>query len=53
MEYLIHYFSVHISNLNLKFPFFLVSDPVTGLVTEVDTSGFNIDLDSAKIEVEI
>ena len=46
-------FSAHISNLNVKLPFFLVSDPVTGLVTEVDTSGFNIDLDSAKIEVEI
>ena len=46
-------FDAHISNLNVQLPFFLVRDPDTGLVSEVDTSGFNIDLDSAKIDVEI
>ena len=37
----------------MQLPFFLVRDPDTGLVSEVDTSGFNIDIDSAKIDVEI
>jgi len=47
------FFIGHISNLNVQLPFFLVRDPQTGLVSEVDTSGFTIDLDNAVIEVEI
>ena len=43
----------HISNLNVQLPFYLVKDPESGLVSQVDTSGFNIDLDNAKIDVEI
>ena len=43
----------HISNLNVQLPFYLVRNPENGLVSEVDTSGFNIDLDNIKIDIEI
>ena len=43
----------HISNLNVQLPFYLVRNPENGLVSEVDTSGFNIDLDNVKIDIEI
>ena len=46
-------FVANVSNLNIILPFFLERDPETGLVVSVDTSGFNIDLDSAKIAVDI
>ena len=47
------FFVANVSNLNIKLPFFLERDPETGLVVSVDTSGFNIDLDSANIAVDI
>ena len=46
-------FIAHISNLNVQLPFYLVKDPENGLVSEVDTSGFTIDLDNVVIDVEI
>ena len=42
-----------ISKLNIVLPFFLVRDEENGLVTEVDTSGFNIDLDNVEIKLDI
>ena len=38
-----------ISSLTMKLPFYLIRNE-SGLVTEVDTSGFTIDLNNAKIE---
>ena len=46
-------FVAHISKLNVDLPFFLVRDPESGLVSEVDTSGFNIDLDNIEIDLEL
>ena len=46
-------FVAHIKNLNIELPFYLVRDKETGLVSEVDTSGFNIDLDNIGIDLEI
>ena len=43
----------YISKLNIKLPFFLVKDKENGLVSEVDTSGFNIDLDNVDIKLDI
>ena len=45
-------FVAKISTLNVKLPFFLVKNE-SGLITEVDTTGFNIDLDKAQIELDI
>ena len=45
-------FVAKISTLRVKLPFFLVKNE-SGLVTEVDTTGFNIDLDKAQIELDI
>ena len=47
------FFVANVSNLNIKLPFFLKRDPDTGLVVSVNTSGFNIDLDSVNIAVDI
>ena len=41
-----------ISTLNIKLPFFLVKNE-SGLITEVDTTGFIIDLDHAQIKLDI
>ena len=46
-------FTAKISRLNLQLPFFLVKDPKNGLVSEVDTTGFNIDLDKAEIDLDL
>ena len=46
-------FIAHITKLNIELPFYLVRDKETGLVSEVDTTGFNIDLDNIKIDLEI
>ena len=43
----------YISKLNIELPFFLVKDKENGLVSEVDTSGFNIDLDNMDIKLDI
>ena len=45
-------FIAKISSLKIKLPFFLVKNE-TGLVTEVDTTGFNIDIDHAQIDLDI
>ena len=36
----------------MKLPFYLVKNE-SGLITEVDTSGFTIDLDKAQIELDL
>ena len=41
-----------ISSLTVKLPFYLKRNE-SGLVTEVDTSGFSIDLNNAKIELDL
>ena len=46
-------FIAHISKLNVEIPFYLVRDSKTGLVSEVDTSGFNLDIDHADIDFEL
>ena len=46
-------FVAHITKLNVDLPFYLVRDKDTGLVSEVDTSGFNIDLDNVDIDLEL
>ena len=46
-------FIAYISKLNAELPFYLVRDTKTGLVSEVDTSGFTIDLDHMEIDLEL
>ena len=46
-------FVAHISNLNIDLPFYLVRNKENGLVSEVDTSGFNIDLDNVEIDLRL
>ena len=46
-------FIAHVSNLNAQLPFYLVKDPESGLVTEVDTNGLNIDFENIDIELEL
>ena len=41
-----------ISSLTIKLPFYLVKNE-SGFITEVDTSGFNIDFDKAQIELDL
>ena len=41
-----------ISSLTVKLPFFLVKSE-SGLITEVDTTGFTMDLDHAQIKLEL
>ena len=45
-------FLAKISSLTVKLPFYLVKNE-SGLVTEVDTSGFTIDIENAQIELEL
>ena len=45
-------FLAKISSLTVKLPFYLVKNE-SGLVTEVDTSGFTIDIENAHIELEL
>ena len=45
-------FLAKISSLTVKLPLYLVRNE-SGLVTEVDTSGFSIDIENAKIELEL
>ena len=46
-------FIAHISNLNALLPLYLIRDPVTGLVKDVNTNGLNIDFDNLEIEIEL
>ena len=46
-------FLAKISTLSIKLPFFIVKNEKSGLITEVDTTGFNIDLTHAQIELDI
>ena len=41
-----------ISSLTIKLPFYLVKNE-SGFITEVDTSGLNIDFDKAQIELDL
>ena len=45
-------FLAKISSLTVKLPLYLVRNE-SGLVTEVDTSGFTIDIENAQIELEL
>ena len=45
-------FLAKISSLTVKLPFYLVKNE-SGLVTQVDTSGFTIDIENAQIELEL
>ena len=45
-------FLAKISSLTVKLPLYLVRNE-SGLVTEVDTSGFSIDIENAQIELEL
>jgi len=46
-------FIAKISKLNILLPFYLIKDEETGLVSEVDTTGFNIDIDNVVIDLEV
>ena len=46
-------FEAKISKLTVLFPFYLVRDKDTGLVSEVDTTGLNIDIEKSEIELEL
>ena len=46
-------FLAKISKLNILLPFYLMKDEETGLVSEVDTTGFNIDIDNANIDLDV
>ena len=46
-------FLAKISKLNILLPFYLLKDEETGLVSEVDTTGFNIDIDNVVIDLEV
>ena len=46
-------FTAQVSNLSLKLPFYLIADPETGLVRDVDTKGFELDLEHVEISLEI
>ena len=46
-------FLAKITKLNILFPFYLMKDEETGLVSEVDTTGFNIDLDNVEIDLKV
>ena len=45
-------FLAKISSLTVKLPFYLIKNE-SGLVTQVDTSGFSIDIDNAQIELDL
>ena len=45
-------FLAKISTVTVKLPFFLVKNE-SGLITEVDTTGFTIDLDNAQIDLDL
>ena len=45
-------FVAFISSLTVKIPFYLVKNE-SGFITEVDTSGLNIDLEKAKIDLDL
>ena len=46
-------FLAKISKLNILLPFYLIKDEETGLVSEVDTTGFNIDIDNVNIDLDV
>ena len=46
-------FIAKVSKLNILLPFYLMKDEETGLVSEVDTTGFNIDIDNAVFDFEV
>ena len=46
-------FLAKISKLNILLPFYLMKDEETGLVSEVDTTGFNLDIDKVDIDLEV
>ena len=45
-------FYANVSSLTVKLPFYLVKNE-SGLITEVDTTGFTIDLDNAQIALDL
>ena len=45
-------FTAQVSSLTVKLPFYLVKNE-SGLITEVDTTGFTIDIDDAQIELDL
>ena len=47
------FFSAHISKLNALLPFYLIKDPETGLITEVDANGLNLDFENMEIELNL
>ena len=47
------FFSAHISKLNALLPFYLIKDPETGLITEVDANGLNLDFENMEIELDL
>ena len=45
-------FTAQISSLSVKLPFYLIKNE-SGLVTQVDTTGFSLDIDKTKIELDL
>ena len=46
-------FTAQISKLNALLPFYLIRDPETGLVSEVDTNGLDLDFENMEIELDL
>ena len=46
-------FTAQISKLSALLPFYLIRDPETGLVSEVDTNGLDIDFENMEIELDL
>ena len=46
-------FTARISRLNILLPLYLIRDPETGLVTEVDTNGLDLDFENMEIELDL
>ena len=46
-------FEAYVSKLSMKLPLYLIKDPETGLVKEVDTNGLDIDFDNLEIELNL
>ena len=46
-------FEAKISKLSMKLPFYLIKDPDSGLVKEVDTNGLDIDFNNLEIELDL
>ena len=46
-------FTAQISKLSALLPFYLIRDPETGLVSEVDTNGLDLDFENMEIELDL